>query len=176
MSSPTYTSPQTLILMGVCGCGKTAVGTLLAQRLGGSFEDGDDFHSDEAREKMRSGQPLTDDDRRPWYARLRARVEAVRATGQPYVLACSALKRDYRAWLRVGDGPESMRFAHLDGSFELIESRLAARKGHFMPPTLLASQFATLELGDDITPVDIDQSVEGIVEDILSRIYTKAIA
>ena len=80
--------------MGVCGCGKTAVGTLLAQRLGGSFEDGDDFHSDEAREKMRAGLPLTDEDRRPWYARLRARVEAVRATGEPYVLACSALKRD----------------------------------------------------------------------------------
>jgi carbohydrate kinase (thermoresistant glucokinase family) len=118
----------------------------------------------------------TDEDRRPWYARLRARVEAVRATGEPYVLACSALKRDYRAWLRMGDGPELMRFAHLDGSFELIESRLAARKGHFMPPNLLASQFATLELGDDIDPVDIDESVEGIVEDILSRIYTKASA
>lgn len=158
--------PSTIVLMGVCGCGKTAVGRLLAARIGASFEDADDFHTDAAREKMRSGLPLTDDDRWPWYARLRARVLEKRAEGRAYILACSALKRAYRDRLRDGDGPDAMVFIHLDGAFDLIRDRMSRREGHYMPLSLLESQFAILERSDDIIPV----SIEGTPEEIAGSV------
>lgn len=158
--------PSTIVLMGVCGCGKTAVGRLLAARIGGSFEDADDFHTDAAREKMRSGTPLTDDDRWPWYSRLRARVLEKRAAGRPYVLACSALKRAYRDRLRDGDGRDQFVFIHLDGSFELIRDRMSRRQGHYMPLSLLESQFAILERSDDIVPVSIEGTPAEIAETV----------
>ena len=163
------TLPPTIILMGVCGCGKTAVGRLLAARTGALFEDADDFHTDVAREKMRSGIPLTDDDRWPWYDRLRARVLENRAQGRPYILACSALKRAYRDRLRGTDTPEQMLFIHLDGSFDLIRQRMARRQGHYMPLSLLESQFAILERADDTIPV----SIEGTPEQIAALVEEK---
>jgi len=162
--------PPTIILMGVAGSGKTLIGQKLAQHLGGVFEDADDFHSDAAREKMRSGTPLDDDDRRPWYARLRARVEAMRGLAPHYVLACSALKRMYRDWLRAGDDSSQMIYIHLDGSHELILERMSRRKGHYMPVSLLGSQFAILERGDDIVTVSIEAQPDEIVADILQKL------
>lgn len=164
--------PQTLVVMGVCGCGKSSVGEELVRQIGGIFEDGDGFHSPEAKAKMSSGVPLNDDDRRPWFGRMRKRIEEVRATGCRYVLACSALRTVYREWLRAGDGPRELQFVHLAGTRELIQARMDARKGHFMPPSLLDSQFATLELPVDGVEVSIDQPVPDIVAEILQRFRT----
>jgi gluconokinase len=155
--------------MGPCGCGKTAVGELLNQRLGGIFEDADNFHTDAAKDKMRAGTPLTDDDRWPWYDKLRARIVAYRSSTPHYILACSALKRIYRDKLRANDTSDQIVFLHLDGSFELIRDRMALRKGHYMPLSLLESQFAILERGDDLIPISIEGSPEEIVELILQH-------
>ncbi len=161
---------KTIIVMGVCGCGKSLVGSLLAAKLGGVFEDGDDFHPPSNKAKMSAGTPLTDDDRWPWYAVLRQRIEAMRDTTSIYVLACSALKPIYRDKLRAHDADATLRFVLLEGSRELIASRLAARKGHFMPPALLDSQLATLETTPDLIRVSIDQTPEQIVDDILQKL------
>lgn len=161
---------KTIIVMGVCGCGKSLVGSLLATKLGGVFEDGDDFHPPSNKAKMSAGTPLTDDDRWPWYAVLRQRIDAMRDTTSSYVLACSALKPIYRDKLRAQDADATLRFVLLDGSRELIAARLAARKGHFMPPALLDSQFATFETTPDLIRVSIDQTPEQIVDDILQKL------
>jgi gluconokinase len=163
-------APPTIIVMGVAGCGKSLIGEMLARHLGGVFEDADDFHTDAAREKMRSGTPLDDDDRRPWYARLRARVEEMRGITPHYVLACSALKQMYREWLRAGDDASRMIYIHLDGSHELILERMSRRQGHYMPVSLLDSQFAILERGDDIVKVSIEGEPDEIVADILQKL------
>jgi carbohydrate kinase (thermoresistant glucokinase family) len=132
-----------VIVMGVSGVGKTTVGRLLAEALGAEFLEGDEFHSPANVAKMRRGTPLTDDDRRPWLEAM-ARALARRAeTGRSVVLACSALKRRYRRIL-VGDRTRT-RFVYLKGDAELIAKRLAGRPGHYMPASLLASQFAALE-------------------------------
>lgn len=164
--------PPTLILMGVCGCGKTSVGEELARRLGGVFEDADNFHTDEAKAKMRSGTPLTDDDRWPWYAKLRARIVEMRQQTPHYLLACSALKKVYRDKLRANDAPSQIAFVFLDGSFELIRDRMALRVGHYMPVSLLESQFAILESppAAEAIRVGIDQEVDGIVSETLSQL------
>ena len=156
--------------MGVCGCGKTSVGEELARQLGGVFEDADDFHTDEARAKMRSGTPLTDEDRWPWYAKLRARIIEMREQTPHYLLACSALKKVYRDKLRANDEPSQIAFIFLDGSFELIRDRMARRVGHYMPVSLLESQFAILEAppATEAIRVSIDQDVDGIVSETLS--------
>ncbi|MGK5500266.1 gluconokinase, partial [Streptomyces sp. URMC 125] len=141
--------------MGVSGSGKTTVGTGLAGALGVPYADADDFHPPANVEKMSSGVPLTDEDRRPW---LDAIAEWLRERGaRGGVVTCSALRRRYRDRLREA-APE-LFFVHLDGSPELIASRMSARRGHFMPPELLRSQLDTLEpLAEDeagaVVPID----------------------
>lgn len=160
--------------MGVCGCGKTEVGKRMAAGLGGVFEDADDFHSLENKAKMRVGTPLTDEDRHPWYQRLRERILEMRALTPVYVLACSALKADYRRRLRAEDGPETIAFVHLKGSRELIFSRMSARQGHYMPVSLLDSQFAILEETPDLITVSIDATPDEIAETAMKAVQAVA--
>ncbi len=127
--------------MGVSGCGKSTVGALLARELGAGFLDGDSLHPAHNVEKMAAGIPLDDDDRRPWLEEIGRCFAA--AEGSSLVIACSALKRSYRNLIRIG--AEDTRFIHLHGSVELLTARMASRPGHFMPPSLLASQLHTLE-------------------------------
>jgi gluconokinase len=167
MSASPSRLPAAIILMGVCGSGKTLIGQRLSQQLGGTFADADDFHSDATREKMRAGTPLTDDDRWPWLERLRQHILAQRAAGQQLVLACSALKEGYRKILSGGDGPALVAYVHLHGSAELIRARMSARQGHYMPVSLLESQLAILETPQEALRVDIDATQEDIVHHIL---------
>lgn len=156
--------------MGVCGCGKTLIGSLLAQRLGGVFEDADDFHPPENKAKMTAGTPLTDEDRWPWFRILRDRIGEMRDKTGCYILACSALKQSYRDFLRGGDPHETLEFVFLKGSRELIGTRMAARKGHYMPTTLLDSQFAILEEPVDALVVSVEPMPDEIVAGILQRL------
>jgi gluconokinase len=133
-----------VIVMGVSGAGKTTIATLLAKRLGVAFEDGDSFHPPANVEKMRAGIPLRDEDRVPWLTAIAERIARLQDEGGHVVIACSALRRAYRDLL-VRKGRNAMRFVYLKGDSDLIAKRLAGRHGHFMPPTLLDSQFATLE-------------------------------
>lgn len=161
---------KTIIIMGVCGSGKSVIGSMLASKLDATFEDGDDFHPASNKAKMSAGTPLTDEDRWPWYAVLRQRIEDMRHVTPVYILACSALKSSYRDKLRAHDAPETLRFVLLDGSQDLIAGRLEQRKGHFMPPALLTSQLATLEPTPDLIRVSIDPTPEEIVADILRQL------
>lgn len=135
--------PSVLIVMGVSGSGKSTVAALLAGRLGWEYGDADDFHSPANVRKMHGGSPLTDADRQPWLHAMAAWVDATRSVGRHGVLACSALKREYRAVL-VG-GRTDVRLVYLQGNRGLIGERQAARHNHFMPPSLIDSQFETLE-------------------------------
>lgn len=126
--------------MGVSGCGKSTVGRLLAQELGGTFIDGDDLHPETNIAKMSAGQPLTDQDREPW---LRLIAQQLQTGPAATVVACSALRRSYRDIIRA-QAPETV-FIHLDGTRDVLASRLTVRPGHFMPTSLLDSQLATLE-------------------------------
>lgn len=150
-------SVPAIVVMGVSGAGKSTVGALLAERLGWGFEDGDAFHPPENVAKMSAGTPLTDEDRGPWLRAIAARIARARAEGAGVVIACSALKRAYRDLLRDGHG--DLRFLHLTGEPALIMARQAARTGHYMPASLVASQFATLELPEteaDVIDLDVD--------------------
>lgn len=152
-----------IVVMGVSGCGKSTVGAALAQTLGVRFLDGDDLHAPDCVAKMALGQPLTDADRWPWLARVAQALRAADDGG--LVVACSALRRAYRDALRA-DGPADLRFVHLVGERGVVAARLAARGGHFMPPTLLDSQFGALETPTDepdVATVSIDAPVERIV-------------
>ena len=131
-----------VVVMGVSGCGKTAVGQALAADLGWPFFDGDDFHPEANVAKMAAGTPLTDADRWPWLDRLAAEMAAINARGADAVFACSALREAYRDRFRRGG---DVRFVHLKGDYDTIAARIASRSHRYMPPTLLASQFATLE-------------------------------
>jgi gluconokinase len=136
-------SPAVLVVMGVSGSGKTTIAAMLAHELHWVFEDADWFHPKSNIEKMHAGEPLTDEDRWPWLHAIAAWIDATRRVGGHGVVACSALKRVYRDIL-IGDR-DDVRLAYLKGARELIARRLAARDGHFMPPSLLESQFLTLE-------------------------------
>jgi gluconokinase len=153
-----------VILMGVTGCGKTTVGTMLAEACGWDFHDADDYHPPQNVAKMRSGTPLTDEDRRPWLERLNRELKRERQA----VLACSALKESYRAAL-ARDLPDC-RFVHLRGSIELIRARLGERRHRYMPASLLESQFATLEPPAGAIEVDIAMAPENCVETIASAL------
>ena len=154
--------------MGVSGSGKSVIGRILADRMGAVFADGDDFHPPENRAKMTAGTPLTDEDRRPWLERLRSEIIEATPPGGHAVVACSALKRSYRAILQNGDA--DVLIVHLHGTPELIHSRMAARRGHFMPLDLLRSQLATLEFPGEgeAMIVDISGTPEEIAESILA--------
>jgi len=149
-----------VIVMGVVGAGKTTVGKMLAEQMGWTFSDADDFHPPANVEKIRQGIALSDEDRAPWLARLRAEIERWIAEGKSAVLACSALKKSYRRMLSAG--PE-VRFVFLEGPRELIASRLRAREGHFAGESILASQVRDLEIPESAVMVDVSLPVERIV-------------
>lgn len=135
--------PLHVVVMGVSGCGKSTVAEALARRLGRPWADADDFHSAANVAAMSAGRPLTDLDRAPWLAALRDWLTARARDGTSAVMACSALRRRYRDVLRDAEG--DVVFVHLAGTATRLGERVAARRGHFMPATLLASQFAALE-------------------------------
>lgn len=149
---PRHPALTTYVVAGVSGSGKSTVGQLLAQRIGSRFFDGDDFHTESNKEKMRAGIPLTDEDRMPWLAQLALAIQQHASSDKPTVFACSALKRKYRDVLaaRAASGdPAHVLFVILKPPRAVLEARLAERwklGGHFMPPTLLDSQLAALEV------------------------------
>lgn len=154
-----------IVLMGVAGCGKSSVGAALGKALAIPYRDGDDLHTPANVEKMRSGQPLTDDDRWPWLDR----VGGILRRDAPIIIGCSALKRTYRDRIRAAAGGP-VTFVHLSGSRDLIAARMAQRKGHYMPLALLDSQFAALEAPgpDEALTVDIARPLPEIVAAILA--------
>jgi len=159
------------IIMGVSGAGKSTIADALAKRTGMTYRDGDDFHPTANIAKMHAGTPLTDADRKPWLTAIAAAIDQAAAAGTQLVIACSALKRAYREVLV--HGRSDVRFVYLKGSRALIAERLKARHGHFMPATLLESQFATLEEPGPDEPaiaISIDASIEAIVDTIVARL------
>ena len=163
--------PRVLVLMGVSGSGKTTVGAMLAGRLRWHFADADDFHSAENVAKMKAGVPLTDADRRPWLEAIAAQIDHWRRDGAQGVVTCSALKRAYRDVI-IGDRPD-VRLVHLKGEPPLIADRLAARHAHFMPASLLASQFATLEepqADEHALGIWVGKPPEELVEEIVTAL------
>lgn len=162
--------PCALIVMGVSGSGKSTIASGLAERLGWPFEDGDRFHPPSNVAKMSAGHPLTDEDRRPWLQAIADEIGRVCEAGGHVVIACSALKRAYRDILLRSRN--DVRFVFLEGSQALIAGRLARRKGHFMSPGLLDSQFKTLEppqADERAITASIDAPVETIVDNIVAR-------
>jgi gluconokinase len=157
--------------MGVSGSGKSSVGESLAKRLGWRYEDADQFHPASNVAKMSAGHPLTDEDRWPWLKAIAAEIDRVCETAGHVVIGCSALRRVYRDILV--HGRTDTRLIYLDGALALIADRLSRRKGHFMPPGLLTSQFNTLEpptADERPLTVSIDAPVEDIVADILRQL------
>lgn len=158
------------VVMGVSGCGKSLIGTALARALDIDFVEGDDYHSAENVQRMASGIPLTDNDRAQWLRALAARLREAKDAGTGLVMTSSALKRSYRGVLRTG--ASDVRFVFLRGLRALLAERITGRRGHFMPPSLLDSQLATLE---EPTPdehawvCDISESPQDLVADLVAR-------
>lgn len=152
--------------MGVVGAGKTTVGSLLAQKLGWSFADADDFHPAANIEKMSHGVPLDDSDRAPWLKALHDAILQWSSNRQNAILACSALKQKYRDQLRA----PGVRFVYLQATPEVVSERLHSRRGHFATDSILQSQFADLEPPADAISVSIEQSPESIVGAILREL------
>jgi len=148
-----------VVIMGVSGSGKTSVGHRLAESLGWPFIEGDDLHPPENVAKMAAGIPLDDSDRWPWLDRLAEEIASIAARGEDAVVACSALKQAYRDRLVSKAPPGTVRFVHLTGTYDEIAARLAKRKHRYMPASLLASQFATLEPPTDAIVVGMEESV-----------------
>ena len=155
-------------VMGVSGCGKSSVAMELAVRTGGLFLDADDFHPVENKAKMRAGIPLTDEDRWGWLDALNTELKKYATEEKSVFLACSALRQVYRD--RLGLGLPNLRFIYLKGSKGLIQQRLNERKGHFMSPSLLESQFATLEEPKNAIVISIDASLPQIVDHLVAII------
>jgi gluconokinase len=153
-----------IVIMGVSGCGKTTVGRLLAEELGWSFYEGDDFHPPENVAKMRKGIALNDSDRRPWLEKLQDLIVEVNRRGESAVLTCSALKASYRGLLREAD--DGIVIVYLRGDYELIRRRMKERRGHYMPVGLLESQLAELEEPERAIEIEIGHRPEEIVKKI----------
>jgi gluconokinase len=165
------TTPCALVVMGVSGSGKSTIADRLAMRLGWRYEDGDKYHPPANVAKMSAGQPLTDEDRWPWLQAIADEIDRTCKASERAVVACSALKHAYRDILV--HGRDDVRIVFLNGTQDLIADRLAARKGHFMPPGLLTSQFKTLEppqAGERPITVSIAPPVEAIVDDIIRQL------
>jgi carbohydrate kinase (thermoresistant glucokinase family) len=157
-----------LVLMGPMGCGKTAIGKMLAKKLGWPFHDADDFHPKENVEKMRAGIALTDEDRKLWLEKLRANIQGWLKHRQSTILACSALKQAYRDILGVNQS--TVRTVYLKGSYELLRKRLEERQHPYMDKNLLRSQLDTLEEPKDGLTVDISETPEIIVGTIIKSL------
>jgi len=168
-------SPPILVIMGVSGSGKTTIAEELSARLGWPFEEGDSLHPESNIAKMHAGIPLTDADRLPWLERVAAWIDGQRATKQPGIITCSALKRSYRQII-IGDRPQ-VRLVYLRGGRELIAEHLDGRHGHFMPAALLRSQIDTLEEPDpseDPLTVDAGQSATQVADEIIRLLGNSA--
>ena len=164
-----------ILVMGIEGTGKTTVGKLLAQRLHWEFADADDFHSAANKEKMKKGIALTDADRAPWLAAIREQIWRWIAAGKNGVITCSALKQSYRDELLsppagLAGSADQIKLVYLHGTYELIAQRLHQRQGHFAGEALLASQFATLEEPHDAISIDVSETPEQIVDEIMHRL------
>lgn len=160
-----------IVVMGVSGSGKSTVASRLAARLGWAFAEADAFHSAANVAKMQSGTPLTDDDRWPWLDSLARHIATARDQGRPVVVACSALRRVYRERLASGHG--DVRFVYLQGDFATVEARMKSRTGHYMPASLLQSQFRTLEEPSRDEPaitLPAEETPDALVEDIVRRL------
>jgi gluconokinase len=163
-----------VIVFGVSGAGKTTVGQLLARELGWRFLEADDFHPAANVEKMRNGSPLTDEDRWPWLNDLREQIKKSLDAEEDAVLACSALKRAYRDRLRVSD---KVKFVFLCGDYALVEQQLRGRRGHFMNPELLQSQFDDLEEpqpDENALKIRLGRTPQEIVEEIKAKLHLAA--
>ncbi|WP_286812621.1 MULTISPECIES: gluconokinase [unclassified Maribacter] len=158
---------QILYIMGVSGSGKSTIGKLLANKLQFPFFDGDDFHPEANVKKMKAGHPLNDDDRQGWLEKLNEVAIENLATGA--VIVCSSLKKKYRTILSK-NLEDKHKFVYLEGSFDLIDKRLSARKNHYMPAGLLQSQFDILEAPLEAITVSIDQEPNDIVNDIMRKL------
>jgi gluconokinase len=160
-----------VVIMGVCGCGKTTIGRALADELDWAFLDADEYHPAANVAKMAAGVALSDADRWPWLDRLRQELQSLHAGGRHAVLACSALREAYRDRLDPG---RELKWIYLKGDAATIEPRLASRRGHYMPPSLLASQFAALEEPVGAIVVDIRGSVADQIAQIKSGLQVTA--
>ena len=159
------------VIMGVCGAGKSLIGAKLARALDVEFVEGDSLHPPENVRRMAAGIPLTDDDRHGWLLAIAARLRDAKRAGAGLVISCSALKRRYRDLLRSAGDP-AVRFVYLAGSRALLAERMANRRGHFMPPSLLDSQLATLEEpspDEQAWVCDISETPDAIVTDLVGR-------
>jgi gluconokinase len=162
---------RAIVVMGVSGCGKSTVAAGLAQRLGWDFAEADTFHSVANVEKMRSGIALTDEDRWPWLDAIAAWIDAARAQGRPCIVACSALKRRYRE--RLAGTHDDVLFVYLKGTYETVEARLAGRSGHYMPLSLLRSQYDALEepaADEKALVLSIERPVEALVVEVAASL------
>ncbi|XP_037536283.1 probable gluconokinase [Nematolebias whitei] len=179
------------IIMGVSGSGKTSLGTFLSEKLGWPFYEGDNFHPQENIEKMSRGEPLTDQDRFPWLLKLYEIIERERSSGCDALMACSALKRQYRQVLLHGSSalaaascphqnispptPADIFFLYLHGDYDFIYQRMVARKGHYMKADLLRSQFDILEPPSDeenVLPLDIRKSVADLALEVENHVLS----
>lgn len=165
-----------LILMGVSGAGKTTIGTLLSQRNGWQFLDGDDLHPAANRQKMAAGIPLTDEDRWPWLDAIHARMVSLVHDGKDALIACSALKQEYRDRLAAGFSEREVRFALLTAPADLIARRLHERSHQFMNPNLLGSQLATLETPSDAWQISVTGTPEQAAQQIESHLREMGVA
>jgi carbohydrate kinase (thermoresistant glucokinase family) len=157
-----------IVIMGVAGSGKTTVGKLLAEKLSWPFFEGDDFHPKSNVAKMSRGIPLTDEDRAGWLGSIAEQIKSLEKEGRSGVVACSALRDSYRKIL--ANAGKDVCFVHLKGDYRSIKERLESRKGHFMKPQMLQSQFDTLEEPKDSLVIDINNSPEKIIEIIIKTI------